>query len=80
MTTGNKNKLFYWFNIIFLMINTSLVVFLWSNTSQEQPTENTSQELNMEFLREELELTDEQYEQLMEMDRQVLKRHETVLK
>ena len=22
MTTGNKNKLFYWFNIIFLMINT----------------------------------------------------------
>lgn len=55
MTTGNKNKLFYWFNIIFLMINTSLVVFLWSNTSQEQPTENTSQELNMEFLREELE-------------------------
>ena len=67
MTTGNKNKLFYWFNIIFLMINTSLVVFLWSNTSQEQPTENTSQELNMEFLREELELTDEQYEQLMEI-------------
>ena len=80
MTTGSKNKLFYWFNIIFLMVNTALLVFLWQNTSREQPAENTSQELNMEFLREELELTDEQYAQLMELDQQVLKRHETVLK
>lgn len=80
MTTGSKNKLFYWFNIIFLMVNTALLVFLWQNTSREQPVENTSQELNMEFLREELELTNEQYAQLMELDKQVLKRHETVLK
>ena len=67
MTTGSKNKLFYWFNIIFLMVNTALLVFWWQNTSREQPAENTSQELNMEFLREELELTDEQYAQLMEL-------------
>lgn len=51
MTTGSKNKLFYWFNIIFLMVNTALLVFLWQNTSREQPAENTSQELNMEFLK-----------------------------
>lgn len=80
MTTGSKNRLFYWCNIIFLMINTALFVFLCSNTNREQPTETNSQELSLEFLRDELELTSEQFAQLMEMDRQVLKRHETVLK
>lgn len=80
MTTGSKNRLFYWCNIIFLMINTALFVFLCSNTNREQPTETNSQELSLEFLRDELELTSEQFTQLMEMDRQVLKRHETVLK
>lgn len=72
--------MFYWCNIIFLMINTALFVFLCSNTNREQPTETNSQELSLEFLRDELELTSEQFAQLMEMDRQVLKRHETVLK
>ena len=73
MTTGSKNRLFYWCNIIFLMINTALFVFLCSNTNREQPTETNSQELSLEFLRDELELTSEQFAQLMEMDRQVLK-------
>lgn len=80
MTTGSKNKLFYWFNIIFLMINTAFFVFLWPNMNSTPPPENKSQELNLEFLKEELALTDQQYAQLLEMDRQVLKRHQTVLK
>lgn len=80
MTTGSKNKLFYWFNIIFLMINTAFFVFLWPNMHGTPPPESKSQELNLEFLKEELALTDQQYAQLLEMDRQVLKRHQTVLK
>ncbi len=80
MTTGNKNKLFYRFNIIFLMINTAFFVFLWPNITQKTTVSQHKPQFNLEFLKEELTLTDEQFSTLTEMDRQILKKNETILR
>ena len=75
----NKKYLIYWVNIILLMLNTALLVFLLFYPDKTV-YKNEDSTISNEFLREELNFTDEQYKLINELDKDVLRRHQTVLK
>ena len=75
----NKKYLIYWVNIILLMLNTALLVF-FCFTPEKTIYKNEDSTISNEFLRKELDFTDEQYKLINELDSIVLRRHQTVLK
>ena len=75
----NKKYLIYWVNIILLMLNTALLVF-FCFTPEKTIYKNEASTISNEFLRKELDFTDEQYKLINELDSIVLRRHQTVLK
>ena len=79
MKKMNKKYLIYWVNIILLMLNTALLVF-FCFTPDKTVYKNEDSTISNEFLREELNFTDEQYKLINELDKDVLRRHQTVLK
>ena len=79
MKKMNKKYLIYWVNIILLMLNTALLVF-FCFTPDKTVFKNEDSTISNEFLREELNFTDEQYKLINELDKDVLRRHQTVLK
>ena len=60
MKKMNKKYLIYWVNIILLMLNTALLVF-FCFTPDKTVYKNEDSTISNEFLREELNFTDEQY-------------------
>ena len=79
MKKMNKKYLIYWVNIILLMLNTALLVF-FCFTPEKTIYKNEDSTISNEFLRKELDFTDEQYKLINELDKDVLRRHQTVLK
>ena len=75
----NKKYLIYWVNIILLMLNTALLVF-FCFTPEKTVYKSENSTISNEFLRKELNFTDEQYKLINELDKDVLRRHQTVLK
>ena len=75
----NKKYLIYWVNIILLMVNTALIVF-FCFTPEKTVYKNEDSTISNEFLRQELGFTDEQYELINELDKDVLEKHQLVLK
>lgn len=78
MNSLRKKQLVYWVNIGLLMINTALFVLFFPFGKKE--AEKDPEQISLEFLREELKLTDEQYKQLAVMDKSVIEKHQVVLK
>ncbi len=77
MKSSFKKQLIYRGNLILLMVNTAFFIFLFlGNTSV-----NTEQQVDFsnEFLREELNFTDEQYREITEMDREAQQKYQIVL-
>ena len=72
----NKKYLIYWVNIILLMLNTALLVF-FCFTPEKTIYKNEDSTISNEFLRKELDFTDEQYKLINELDSIVLRRHHT---
>lgn len=73
-----KKACIYWINIILLMLNTTILVFFFLNPKKIYESENTA--ISNDFLRKELNFTDEQYELINELDKDVLAKHQIVLK
>ena len=66
----SKGKTVKWLNIFLLVINISaFATFLFMNSKQE--TDFDDQYSSDEFLRDQLQLTNAQYEQVLEMDQKV---------
>lgn len=78
MKNWNKKQLFYWANIAFLMLNTAMFVYLLTDSHKSQ--EPIDRAISNEFLRQELQLTAEQYEQIKDIDKDAQEKYHIVLK
>ena len=73
-----KQKTIKWLNIFLLIINISaFVVFLFMN--QGQKNEAIDQYSSDEFLRERLQLTDEQFQKIIELDQVVFRNYQLLI-
>lgn len=79
MKRMNKKYLIYWINIILLMVNMIFFVF-FCFVPEKTVYKNEDSMISNEFLRRELDFTDEQYERINELDEDVLKKHQLILK
>lgn len=67
-----------WLNIFLLVINISaFATFLFMNRSQEPATND--QYSSDEFLRDKLQLTNEQYQEILEMDQEVFRNYQLLI-
>lgn len=74
----SKGKAIKWLNIFLLVINISaFATFLFMNSKQE--TDFDDQYSSDEFLRDQLQLTNAQYEQVLEMDQKVFRNYQLLL-
>jgi hypothetical protein len=74
----SKGKAVKWLNIFLLVINISaFATFLFMNSRQE--TGFDDQYSSDEFLRDRLQLSDDQYEQILEMDQKVFRNYQLLL-
>jgi predicted transcriptional regulator len=74
----SKGKAVKWLNIFLLVINISaFATFLFMNSRQE--TGFDDQYSSDEFLRDRLQLSDDQYEQILEMDQTVFRNYQLLL-
>ncbi len=73
----NQNTI-KWLNVFLLVINISaFVVFLFMN--QGQKNEDIDQYNSDEFLRERLQLTQEQYQKIIELDQEVFRNYQLLI-
>lgn len=78
MKSSFKKQLIYRINLILLMVNTAFFIFLFlGNTSA--PSEKQV-DFSNEFLREELDFTQEQYQKITNMDQEAQQKYQIVLK
>ncbi|QGY45552.1 hypothetical protein GM418_18300 [Maribellus comscasis] len=74
----SKGKAVKWLNIFLLVINISaFATFLFMNSRQEIGFDD--QYSSDEFLRDRLQLSDDQYEQILEMDQKVFRNYQLLL-
>lgn len=74
-----KKRLIYWINLVFLMINVAFLIFSFSYHQDPETALDEGQNLSVEFLRKELDFTDEQVEKLNFLDRNLHNNYQRVL-
>ncbi|MCY1719151.1 hypothetical protein OU798_02290 [Prolixibacteraceae bacterium Z1-6] len=73
-----KKQTIKWLNIFLLIINISaFATFLYMN--QTQKSENTEAFNSDEYLKEVLQLSDKQYEEVMELDQKVFRNYQVLI-
>ncbi|MBN2772833.1 MAG: hypothetical protein JXR31_01200 [Prolixibacteraceae bacterium] len=74
----SRQNTYKWLNIFLLVINISaLSAFLFMN--KEQTNDLSDQYSSDEFLRDRLKLTEEQYNQILEMDQEVFRNYQLLI-
>lgn len=74
-----KKRLIYWINLVFLVINVALLIFSFSYHQDPKTVLDEGQGFSVEFLRKELDFTDEQVEKLNWLDRNLQSNYQRVL-
>lgn len=75
-----KQKSLKWLNIFLLLINLSaFTTFLFMNQSEEPKTAVNDVYKSDEYLKQRLNLTDEQFEQVIEMDQRVFRNYQVLI-
>jgi len=75
-----KQKSLKWLNIFLLVINLSaFATFLYMNQSSNSDTELTDVYKSDEYLKQRLNLSDEQFEKIIEMDQKVFRNYQVLI-
>lgn len=79
MEKVKRQRIMRWLNIFLLIINVSAVATIMLMSSTDPELDGSAQFSSDEFLREQLNLTDEQYREISEMDAKIFRVYQSII-